>query len=145
MEIHHTPYTPTHRYWTGLLLTVRIILYLVATVNVSNNSTISLTAIIFTVCFILGLKGFIGSRVYGKWSVDVLETFFYLNILFFAGILSPTLRVIRKQLPTLQSISRSLYCSSLSSTMSTCSPQYSPKLRKPDLARWLMDCLLNMM
>ena len=84
VETHHTPYSPKHRYWTGLLLIVRIILYIVATVNVSNNPTISLTAVIFTICFILGLKAFIGSRLYRKWSIDVLETFFYLNILFYA-------------------------------------------------------------
>ena len=84
VETIHTPFTPKHRYWTGLLLIVCIILYLVAAVNVSNNPTVSFTAIIFTVCFILGLKGFIGSRLYRKWPVDVLETFIYLNIIFFA-------------------------------------------------------------
>ena len=28
IETYHTPYTPKHRYWTGLLLIVRIVLYL---------------------------------------------------------------------------------------------------------------------
>ena len=85
VETHHTPYTPKHRYWTGLLLIIRIVLNLVATINVSNDPTVSLTAIIFTVCCILGLKGFISrDRLYRKWSIDILETFFYLNLLFFA-------------------------------------------------------------
>ena len=85
VETYHTPYTPKHRYWTGLLLIVRIVLNLVATINVSNDPTVSLTAIIFTVCCILGLKSFISrDRLYRKWSIDILETFFYLNILFFA-------------------------------------------------------------
>ena len=66
IETYHTPYTPKHRYWTGLLLLVRAILYLVAAVNVSNDPTVALTAIIFTVCCISILKGFIGSRVYRK-------------------------------------------------------------------------------
>ena len=84
IETYHKPYTPKHRYWTGLLLVARIILYLVSAVNYSNKSTIALTAICFIMCCILILRQFIGSRTYRKWPVDVLETVFYLNILIFA-------------------------------------------------------------
>ena len=84
IETYHTPYTPKYRYWTGLLLIVRIILYLVAAVNASNDPTVALTAIIFTVGCIFALSKVFGSRLYRKWPVDVLETFFYLNILSFA-------------------------------------------------------------
>ena len=91
IETYHTPYTPKHRYWTGLLLIVRIILYLVSAANASNDPTVSLTAINFTTCCIFALKGFIGSRMYRKWPVDVLETFFYLNILSFAIFTTYTL------------------------------------------------------
>ena len=83
IETYHKSYTPKHRYWTGLLLIIRVILYLVAATNVSNDPTIALTAINFTVCCIISLKQFFGSRLYRKWPVDVLETFFYLNILSF--------------------------------------------------------------
>ena len=83
IETYHKPYTPKHRYWTGLLLIVRVVLYLVAATNVSNDPTIALTAISFTVCCIFALMQFFGSRLYWKWPVDVLETFFYLNILSF--------------------------------------------------------------
>ena len=84
IETYHTPYTPKHRYWTGLLLIVRIVLYLVSAVNASNDPTVALTSINFTLCCIVILRNFIGSRMYRKWPVDVLETFFYLNILSFA-------------------------------------------------------------
>ena len=83
IETYHKPYTPMHRYWTGLLLIARVVLYLVAATNVSNDPNIALTAISFTVCCIFALRLFFGSRLYRKWSVDVLETFFYLNILSF--------------------------------------------------------------
>ena len=83
IETYHKPYTPKHRYWTGLLLIVRVVLYLVDATNVSNDPAIALTAISFTVCCIFALKQFFGSRLYRKWPVDVLETFFYLNILSF--------------------------------------------------------------
>ena len=84
IEYYHKPYTAQHRYWTGLLLIIRIILYLVAATNVCNDPTVALTTIIFTVVFIFALRLFFGSRVYEKWPVDMLETFFCLNILLFA-------------------------------------------------------------
>ena len=83
IETYHKPYTPKHRYWTGLLLIIRVVLYLVAATNISNDPTIAFTAISFTVCCIFALKQFFGSRLYRKWPVDVLETFFYFNILSF--------------------------------------------------------------
>ena len=83
IETYHTPYTPKHRYWTGLLLIVRVVLYLVAATNVSNDPTVAFTAIIFTVCCIFTLRLFFGSRLYRKWPVDILETFFCSNILLF--------------------------------------------------------------
>ena len=84
IETYHVPYTPKYHFWTGLLLIVRVVLYLVSAVNVSNDPTIALTAISFTVCCIFTLREFIGSRMYRRWPLDVLETFFYLNILSFA-------------------------------------------------------------
>ena len=87
IEYYHTPYTVEHHYWTGLLLIVHIILYLVAiiaAVNVSNDPTVAFTAITFTVCCIFALRLFFGNRLYRKWPLDVFETFFCLNIVFFA-------------------------------------------------------------
>ena len=81
IETYHKPYTPKHRYWTGLLLIVRIVLYLVAAVNVSNEPTVAFTAIIFSLCFMILLKGFMESKPYRKWPIDMLEIFFYVNIL----------------------------------------------------------------
>ena len=50
MDAYHTPYTLKHRYWTGLLVIARVILYLVAATNVSNDPAIALTAISCTLC-----------------------------------------------------------------------------------------------
>ena len=83
IETYHKPYTPKHRYWTGLLLIVRVILSLLAATNVSNDPTIALIAISFAVCCIFTLRLLFGSRLYRKWPVDVLEIYFYFNILSF--------------------------------------------------------------
>ena len=79
VETYHTPYTARHRYWTGLLLLVRVVLHLVAAVNVSNSPQIALISI----CICIGglfFLGFLG-RVYKKWPLDLLESFFYFNLL----------------------------------------------------------------
>jgi hypothetical protein len=85
IETYHAPFTPKHRFWTGLLLIARIAVYLVSTVNVSNDPGVILTAIIFTMSCIFALSKFMGKRLYKKWSTDVLETIFYLNILSLAA------------------------------------------------------------
>ena len=86
IETYNTPYTPKHRYWTGLLLIARVALYLTVAANVSNNPNIALISISFVVGSIVFLKGFTTGKQYRMWSKDVLETFFHLNILIFATL-----------------------------------------------------------
>ena len=84
IETYHKPYTAKNRYWTGLLLIARIVLYLVSAVNVSNDPTIALTSIFVSMTCIVFLRLLTVSKTYRKWTVNVLETFFYVNILFFS-------------------------------------------------------------
>ena len=84
MDSYHAPYTPKHRYWTGLLLLVRVTLLLVVQIDSSNNPQITLSAIIFIMSCILSLKAVLGSRVYKSWPVDMLEILFHFNIISFA-------------------------------------------------------------
>ena len=65
IESYHThTYTPKHHYWTGLLLIFRAVLYLITAANISNDLTIALTVITFTMGCVILLKGFIGSQLY---------------------------------------------------------------------------------
>ena len=84
IETYHAPFTSKHRYWTGLLLIARAILYLVAAANISNDPQLALSAIIFTMSLILLLIAFTNLKMYKKMPVDVLETFFILNLLLFS-------------------------------------------------------------
>jgi predicted outer membrane repeat protein len=84
IETYHAPFTPKHRYWTGLLLIVRAVLYLVAAANVSNDPQLALSAIVFTMVCILFLTAFIGIRMYKKLPLNALDTFFILNTLLFS-------------------------------------------------------------
>ena len=84
IETYHTPYTTRHRYWTGLLLLVRVVLHLVAAVNVSNSPQVALTSISLTTGVLFFLR-FLG-KIYKKWPLDLLESFFYFNLLFLSTI-----------------------------------------------------------
>ena len=72
--MYHVPFNSTHRYWTGLLLLIRIIVYLVAALTSSSESG---TEVHFTIVSLLTvlliIKG-LTVRVYKKWLVDVLES-----------------------------------------------------------------------
>ena len=86
LELYHAPYTPKHRYWTGLLLLLRIVLYLIiSVVNVSSRSNPTTTFLVIgtaMVCLLM-LKGFLVSRIYRKWPIEVLEMICHFNLALF--------------------------------------------------------------
>ena len=84
IETHYAPFTPKYRYWTGLLLIVRAILYLIAAANVSNDPQLALYAIISTVSCMFFLRCIFQNGAYRKWSMNILDTFFLLNLIFFS-------------------------------------------------------------
>ena len=73
------PYKDKHRYWTGLLLLVRIVLFLIFSMNIRGNANINLLAIIVTVLLLLMHVVLVGS-VYKKWHLNVIEYSFILNL-----------------------------------------------------------------
>ena len=82
IETYHAPHTPRNRYWTGLLLVVRIILYIVSALNVSGNPNMNLLIIGLIISGVLFLKEITGinSRIYKKWPLEILETSILINI-----------------------------------------------------------------
>lgn len=86
IQSYSTPCTPKHRYWTGLLLLIRIVLVLSAQINSSNDPRYSLASVVCVIVSILFLKGIIGIRVYKEWPLDILDTVFYFNIAIFSTL-----------------------------------------------------------
>ena len=80
MDAYLAPYTPKHRYWTGLLLFARVLLYLVSVLNLSNNPRITLLAVNLTISFFFVLKTVYLVKMYRKSPIELLECSFYLNI-----------------------------------------------------------------
>lgn len=61
LEPYHAPYTAKHRYWTGLLLLVRIMLYIISSLTTSRDPRISImiTGITALLLFKLSSKMFV--------------------------------------------------------------------------------------
>ena len=86
LEPYHVPYTAKYRYWTGLLLFVRVLLYLISVLNFSLDPRVELMAVIFIVGGLILLKGVTAKRVYKNWPLDVMETAIYFNLVAFSAL-----------------------------------------------------------
>ena len=84
IQTYHAPYTLKHRYWTGLLLVARIVLYIASATNVNSDPKVNLIAIGMTVTSILLLKEFVEfrNRIYHSWFTETLESVCYINLAF---------------------------------------------------------------
>ena len=77
---HHVPYNSKYRFWTGLLLLVRVVLYITASVTVSANPQTFPLITIFLVGSLLVLKLVFDIRVYKNSFTDVVDTALYFNL-----------------------------------------------------------------
>ena len=79
IEPYHAPYTYKHRYWTGLLLLARVVLYLVFALNKSGDPGVNLIAISVVACGLMFLKGLV-SQIYKNLIVETINMTCYLNM-----------------------------------------------------------------
>jgi hypothetical protein len=85
IDAYHAPYMAKNRYWTGLLLLARVILYLNAAINVSGEPSINLLAILLIIGCILLLHAYSGISIYKRQLLNILEFTTYFNILAFVA------------------------------------------------------------
>ena len=84
MDAYHAPFVPRNRYWTGLLLFGRVMLYLTAAINVSGEPRVNLLAVLMVIGSIFLLHAYSGLRIiYKQWILDIFEFTTYFNILAF--------------------------------------------------------------
>ena len=86
LEPYHAPYAAQYRYWTGLLLFARALLYLISFLNFSLDPRVELMAVIFIVGGLILLKAVTAKRVYKNWPLDVMETAIYFNLVAFSAL-----------------------------------------------------------
>ena len=84
MDSYHAPYKAKHRYWPGLLLVLRFALLLVFALNLQQNTSINMLAILVG-SGILHLWAWISGGVYRKWCLDAIEGSFVLNLIILAA------------------------------------------------------------
>ena len=87
ISVHYAPYNCKYRYWTGLLLLVRVVLYITASIatSYSNKPQSSLLVTLILVGGLFFLNGITGFRAHKNSIIDVLETGLYFNLLTFAA------------------------------------------------------------
>ena len=78
------PYKDRYRVWMGLLLAARTILIVLLSANISDSPDFSLFVIGTTSSLLLLVMASSGG-VYRKWSHNLLESFFHLQLVVFAG------------------------------------------------------------
>ena len=79
------PYKIKHRYWTGLLLLLRVCVFLVFSVNTLNDPTINLLTIAVLVLCLFAYLSMVGG-VYRQWFLSLIEVIVLMNL----GALSVT-------------------------------------------------------
>ena len=81
MEMYHAPYTPNHRYWTGLLLLIRVVLYLVSAFNPSGDPRVTISATNFIMTGLLLYIATFSIRMYKNRFINAMEMITYFNII----------------------------------------------------------------
>ena len=77
LDSYYGPYKINTRYWTGFLLLVRCVLYIVFSVNSLGDTDKSLLAIIIT---FTGIGFIFSGRIYRSIYVNIIEASIYLNL-----------------------------------------------------------------
>ena len=86
LDAYHAPYTDKHRYWTGLMLLLRFVLFLISAVNVLGDSSVNLLATAFVSVAVVAFPTILGARIYKSWCLNVLEISFLLNLNILTGV-----------------------------------------------------------
>ena len=80
LDAYHAPYMNKHRYWTGLMLLLRLVLFIISAGNAFGDPSVNLLAVGSTCAAILTLPTIFSTRIYKTWSLGLLETSFILNL-----------------------------------------------------------------
>ena len=101
LETYHTPYVPKHRYWTGLLLLVRVSVYLMSAFNPSGDPRVVLLFSVFAISSLFLYIAIFGVKIYKLWLINAMEMFTYFNIIFVCAFTWYTLDIGVNQAPVI--------------------------------------------
>ena len=94
LDAYQQPYKDKFRNWPGVLLMVRMVLFVTFACNTNGNPSLNLVAIIITLIVLL-LLCWSSRRVYKNYLLGIIESFFFVNL----GILSTFTLFLNSPLP----------------------------------------------
>ena len=83
---HHVPHNEKYRFWTGLLLLVRVFIYVTASTTMSANPQALLIMTILLVGGLIFLSKIYGLSVYKELRVEIVDTLMYFNLIGLAAL-----------------------------------------------------------
>ena len=83
LDAYYAPYADKHRYWTGLLLLVRCVLYVVSGTATENSA--SLLSICTVITGLITLIALLKGGIYKTWYLGALEVSYLLNLVVLAA------------------------------------------------------------
>lgn len=83
LQAYQAPFCDRHRYWIGLLMLVRVLLYLISIFSEDSERSVPLLATTFVVGALFLLKLTYAKKLYKKWLKDILETVTIFNLFLF--------------------------------------------------------------
>ena len=88
LDAHHAPYKDRHRYWIGLLLVLRFILFLISAIvdmESPQDPHVNLLVIIISTVVLAIFAWNVGGGMYKKWYLNALESSFIFNLIILAA------------------------------------------------------------
>ena len=85
IEPYHAPYTFEQRYWTGLLLLARVLVYVVSAINVSGDPRVALVSTVIIISSLPVMKAIMERKIYKTWLIGFMETTMHINIIIFTA------------------------------------------------------------
>ena len=81
ISTYHAPHNSMYRYWTGLLLLVRVVLYITSSVTVSDNPQASILITAIVIGALILHKCITKTKVYKKTVTEIIDTIVLVNLL----------------------------------------------------------------
>ena len=80
LDAYYGPFKPRHRYWTGFLLLVRCVLFVVFAFNVLGDASLNLLLIVSSMLGVSTILTRLTNGIYKTWTLDLLEASYFLNL-----------------------------------------------------------------
>ena len=80
MDAYHAPYKKKYRFWTGLTLLIRCVLFTLFATNTSNILLTNMFVVVLITSLLLVARLYLFTSIYHNRGIDRLELFFLLNL-----------------------------------------------------------------